>query len=212
MLTSLVGALIAAVCTAALLFSGFLAYGLGSRRRRPKTADFVVVLGTTLAADGQVPPLLAARLDRARAIVEELRSNGDDPTMIVSGGKTTKDRRTEASAMAEYQMRRGARGDRMLVEDESCNTGENIRLSGQIMHLALPDGYRCVIVTSDYHCPRVAVLAWRNGLPAGLVGSTTPARRLASGAVRDFAALVVSCWKLVAVVYAIVAVATAMVM
>lgn len=211
MLTSLAGALVAVACTTVLLFLVFVGYGFACRLRSPSSGDFVVVLGSTLTADGQVPPLLAARLERTREVVEALREQGGAPVMIVSGGKTPRDPVTEANAMAEYLVRAGERAEELVMEDESCNTEQNIRLSGRIMQQTGPAGFHCIIVTNDYHCPRAAVLIRRNGLSATVIGAKTPAKRWHSAVVRDFAALVVTCWKPAMLLGVVVALAAALV-
>lgn len=211
MLTSLIGALIAVMCAAVLLFCSFAVYGFASRMRDTVSADFVVVLGTTLTPEGDVPPLLAARLDRATLLINKLTSAGGAPVVIVSGGQTPKDPRTEADAMAEYLTAHGARSDRLVHEGKSYTTEENIGFSGRIMQEMRPSGFRCAIVTSDYHCPRVAIFARRAKLPTVVMGANTPVSRWFSGAARDFAALVFACWKPVASACAVIALAAVLI-
>ena len=68
----------------------------------PRHADFVVVLGAGLLDGGRVPPLLASRLDRGHAVYRGLAARGNDPVLIVSGGKGSDERVSEADAMARY--------------------------------------------------------------------------------------------------------------
>ncbi|MFD0634695.1 YdcF family protein [Catenulispora yoronensis] len=155
----------------------WLAYVVASRLRRPEagSADFVVVLGSTLTSDGQVPPMLAARLDKAHETAAALRDGAETrPVLLVSGGKTRRDAVAEAGPMAGYLVAAGEKAEELLLEDQSLTTKDNLRLAGRLMAEARPDGYRCVIVTSDYHCPRVAILARCGRLPATVVGATAP--------------------------------------
>ena len=193
--TGLIRVLIFLVGYALLLILAFVGFGLASRSRRPESGDFIVILGSTLTSDGRVPPLLAARLERGRAVAAELRQRGGAPVMIVSGGKTRQNPATEASAMAKYLVEAGESPDDMLLEEQSVNTVENLRLVEQIMHNARPDGHRCVIVTSDYHCPRVALIARRYKMRATVVGAKTPMDRWPAASARDFAALGVTFWR-----------------
>ena len=72
-----------------------------------RRADYVVVLGAGLLDGGQVPRLLASRLERGRAVYEKLASRGADPLLIVSGGKGGDEQVSEAAAMARYLTERG---------------------------------------------------------------------------------------------------------
>ncbi|NUP46024.1 MAG: YdcF family protein [Catenulispora sp.] len=201
MLTALVRVLLLLFCGGALVLLAVAGYGGLSRRRRPGAADFVVVLGSTLTADRRVPPLLAARLDRARDVAERLRERGGAPLLIVSGGKTSRDPASEAGAMAAYLIDRGETEAGVLREDQSLTTKDNLRRTAELMRRrAGSGGHRCAIVSSDYHCLRVALLARQNALAATVVGARTPAREWPVALLRDCAALLVTWWKTTAVV------------
>lgn len=70
-------------------------------------------------------------------------------------------------------------------EDRSAGTEENLRFSRRIMEEAKP-GYRCVIVTNNYHSFRAAVLARREGVKGQAVGCRTSGCLLPSAAFREF--------------------------
>lgn len=205
MLTTLVRVLLLLFCGGALVLFAIAGYGRLSRLRRPEAADFVVVLGSTLTADRRVPPLLAARLDRAREAAERLREHGGEPLLIASGGKTSRDPASEADAMAAYLIDRGEAEAGVLREDQSLTTKDNLRRSADLMRRrAGASDYSCVIVSSDYHCLRVALLARQNALSATVVGARTPARERPVAMLRDCAALLVTWWKTTAVVAIVV--------
>ena len=175
-----------------LVLLAIIGYGSASRRRAFGPVDYVVVLGSTLDPDGAVPPLLAARLDKAREVAVALRGRGADPVLIVSGGRTAHDPGTEAGAMAEYLFTAGEDAAGVLVEDQSLTTKDNLRRTREIIRNR-PGGRHCVIVSSDYHCLRVALLV-RRGLSATVVGARTPGRQWPVAVVRDLAALLVTWW------------------
>jgi uncharacterized SAM-binding protein YcdF (DUF218 family) len=179
-----------------LLFS-YVAYAfVYGRIARPSRADFVVVLGAGLRPDGSVPPLLASRLDRGRRVFETVRAHhapldGDDgPLLIVSGGKGDDERQPEAEAMARYLISRGFPADRVVREDQSRNTEENLRFSKAIMDRLRPGG-SCVIVTSDYHAFRAAILARQLGVSGQVTGARVAGYYRPSALLREFAALLV---------------------
>jgi uncharacterized SAM-binding protein YcdF (DUF218 family) len=161
----------------------------------PRSADFVVVLGSGLRDGGRVPPLLASRLDRGLAVHRALAARGSDPVLIVSGGKGSDELISEAEAMAGYLAARGFPADRIEREDQSASTEENLARSTAIMDRLRP-GATCVIVTSDYHVFRTAMIARRIGVRGQVTGSRTAGYYWPSATLREFAAVFFS-YKLV---------------
>jgi uncharacterized SAM-binding protein YcdF (DUF218 family) len=153
-------------------------------------ADFVIVLGAGLRPDGGVPPLLASRLDRGREVLAGLdrRTPAFRPMLIVSGGKGTDERRSEASAMADYLTGRGFPADRLLLEDQSRTTEENLLFSQAIVD-GLRPGARVTVVTSDFHAFRAALLARRLGIQGQVAGARVAGYYRPSALLREFAAV-----------------------
>ena len=157
---------------------------------RTDGADFVVVLGAGLRSDGQVTSLLANRLDRGVEVWAELdrRADGFPPTLIVSGGKGSDERRSEASAMAAYLAERGFPADRLVLEDQSRTTEENLLFSKAIMDDLRPDA-RVAVVTSDFHAFRAALLARQLGIRGQVTGARVAGYYRPSALLREFAAV-----------------------
>jgi uncharacterized SAM-binding protein YcdF (DUF218 family) len=159
-------------------------------------ADFVVVLGAGLRRDGGVPPLLAGRLERGREVWAALdravraagQPNGFRPLLIVSGGKGDDERLAEASAMASYLVAHGFPTDRLLLEDQSRNTEENLLFSKAIMDDLRP-GARVTVVTSDFHAFRAALLARQLGIRGQVTGARVAGYYQPSALLREFAAV-----------------------
>ena len=187
--------------TITVLLSGYLSFlcvsyviyaVLYSRLAAGGDADFVVVLGAGLIRGGQVPPLLASRLDRGRSVYEALVARGaDDPVLIVSGGKGSDERVSEAEAMAAYLTSRGFPASRLVLEDRSRTTEENLIFSKAIMDRRQP-GARCVIVTSSFHAFRAAIIARRLGINGQVTGAPTAPYFWPSAILREFAAVFLS--------------------
>jgi uncharacterized SAM-binding protein YcdF (DUF218 family) len=163
------------------------AYGLLARTGG---ADFVVVLGSGLRRGGGVPPLLANRLERGREVWTALDRRGGEfkPLLIVSGGKGDDERVPEASAMASYLLARGFPADRLLLEDQSRNTEENLVFSKAMMDELRP-GARVTVVTSDFHAFRAALLARRLGIRGQVTGARVAGYYQPSAVLREFAAV-----------------------
>lgn len=166
-----------------------LVYGKITMLRR---ADFVVVLGSGLASGDRVPPLLASRLDRSRQVYQALLTRRKtSPVLLASGGKGDDERLPEAEAMARYLIEHGVPADKVLKEDRSRTTEENLTFSKAIMEQSRP-GYRCIIVTSNYHVFRAAILARRIGVNGQVTGARTAGYYWPSAMLREFAAVFLS--------------------
>lgn len=157
-----------------------------------RRADFVVVLGSGLIHGDQVPPLLASRLERGRQVHQTLVRRGKNhPLLIVSGGKGSDERLSEAEAMAGYLIERGVAEDHVIREDQSRTTEENLTFSQAIMERS-GSGYRCIVVTSNYHVFRAAILARRLGINGQVTGARTGGYYWPSAMLREFAAVFLS--------------------
>ncbi len=174
------------------LFACFVGYALGyGRLPVRRDVDFVVVLGCGLTSGSRVPPLLASRLERGRELYASQAAEGNPPVVITSGGQGPRERLPEARAMADYLIQRGIPGDRIECEERSRNTEQNLRFSKAIMQERIP-GYRCVVVTSNFHVLRAAITARRTGVNGQMVGSPTAAYFWPTATIREFAAVFLS--------------------
>lgn len=175
----------------ALGFVAFAGYGLLYRwgvRRWPRPVDVVVVLGAGLRGD-RVTPLLAGRLDRARAVLEQSRASGRDTRLICSGGQGPGETVPEAVAMAAYLLERGVPDELLLREDRSRTTEENLLLSARIARDVVGPEALLAVVTNDYHAFRAALLMRRLGLPGYATGSRTARYFVPSATLREYVAV-----------------------
>ncbi len=105
--------------------------------------------------------LLQDRLNTALDYLEE----HPEMTVVVSGGQGPDEPMTEAQAMAEYLMERGISETRIFREEESHNTAQNLRYSGQLLE---EEGYdpektEVLVVSNGFHLTRARMLADRMG-------------------------------------------------
>ncbi|MET9695954.1 YdcF family protein [Streptomyces sp. NPDC006529] len=172
------------------LFLCFLGYAfLYGRIRVRGDVDFVVMLGSGLVGGDQVPPLLASRLRKGLRIYEAQRARGGAaPVLLTSGGKGSDEQVAEARAMADWLIARGAVAEHVRLEDRSRTTEENLRFSERIMAEAVP-GYRCVVVTNNFHAFRAAMMARKARVNGQVLGSPTAAYFWPSATIREFAAV-----------------------
>jgi uncharacterized SAM-binding protein YcdF (DUF218 family) len=187
-LAALRSVLIGILTYIAFLFLCFLVYAfLYSRIRSSRKVDFVIVLGSGLRGK-RVPPLLASRLDRGKQVWERAGRKGREPMMITSGGQGPDEEIPESHAMASYLIEHGVPADRILREDKSTSTLENLVFSREIM-VALRPKYRCLIVTNNFHAFRAALMARRAKVNGQVVGSRTAAYYWPTATIREFVAI-----------------------
>lgn len=154
----------------AAVLTGFMLYGanaFGVRAQTPKDATVVVlgskVSGTTPSAD------LRARIEAAAAY---LKAN-PQAKCIVSGGQGAGELVTEASVMREYLVKGGIDASRILTEDRSTTTVENLKNSLAVIKQngLSPD---LAIVTDEYHEFRAGKIAENLGAKSYAVCAQTP--------------------------------------
>ncbi|MEV6066081.1 YdcF family protein [Nocardia sp. NPDC052001] len=174
-----------------LAFTGYAV--LYARLPQRPGADVVMVLGCGLAG-GQVTPLLASRLDRARAAYETELAAGGDPILVTSGGQGPGESVAEADAMADYLEAAGVPAAKILRENRSRNTEQNLRFTTELLRerAEVAEKPRMTVVTSDFHVMRSAELTRRLGLDAQVVGARTARYFVPAAFLREFAAVLVS--------------------
>jgi uncharacterized SAM-binding protein YcdF (DUF218 family) len=165
---------------------------------KPKSCDFILVLGAGLGRGLTVTPLLAGRLRRA---IQLYNQGGQQARFVVSGGQGKDERVSEAFAMKQYLLENGIPAPQILMEDRSTNTAENIRFSKALITAQKKD-YTAMIVTSNYHVLRAVILAKVNGFNAQGVGGKTAFYYLPAAFLREYAALIFS-YKGLAAVYVV---------
>ena len=122
-----------------------------------KNLPYIIVLGAQIYSHGP-SVALRFRLDRAYAYLCE----NPDTICIVSGVQGSNEPFTEAYGMAEYLKEKGIEASRILLEDKSTNTVENIIFSKKLI---TGDG-KVGIVTNEFHIFRSVKIAKSKGLQA----------------------------------------------
>ncbi|MER5483762.1 YdcF family protein [Streptomyces sp. NPDC002812] len=172
------------------LFLCFLAYAfLYGRITVHGDVDFVVMLGSGLIGGDRVPPLLASRLRKGREIHDaQIARGGRVPLLLTSGGKGSDEKLAEARAMADWLIAEGVPQEHVRLEDRSRTTEENLLYSRTVMEAAVP-GYRCVVVTNNFHAFRAAMMARKAGVNGQVLGSPTAKYFWPSATIREFVAV-----------------------
>ncbi len=117
--------------------------------------DYIIVLGAGL--NGEIPsPILRDRLDKTIEVAKLI----PDIYIIVCGGKSPGEDIEEAIAMKQYLCNRGVKPGRIITEEESRNTDENISNAAKIIEQQ-NGGREVLIVTSSFHMMRSKLIAKR---------------------------------------------------
>ena len=140
----------------------------GHRDESAQPADAVIVLGA--GVNGTTPSVaLQTRIDAAERY---LKAHPGIPA-VLSGGQGPGEDISEARAMYNALTDRGIDPERLILEEQSANTRQNLQNSLPLLEERGFDscGGRVAIVTNDFHMARVTLL-WN--LPAKVV--QVPAR------------------------------------
>ncbi|MGT2949975.1 hypothetical protein BU202_01450 [Streptococcus cuniculi] len=158
--------------------------------------DYIIVLGSGLIGD-KVPPLLAQRLDKGLFYYEKF---GKQPTIIVSGGQGSDENISEAKAMSRYLLDKGLPANKLLLEQQSTTTLENLTFSQKLIGEKQETTPRFLVVTNSFHSLRAGIYMRKLGLKGRSVGSKTALYYLPSAWIRESVGLVVMYWKWHAVI------------
>lgn len=95
-----------------------------------KKVDFILVLGAGLKDGLVVTPLLKGRLNKGIKLYKESKGK---PCIIVSGGQGADEHVSEAFAMEDYLLNQDIPKEKIIKEEYSKNTYENMLFSKKIM-------------------------------------------------------------------------------
>ena len=163
----------------ALLLAGFALAGVnltkiaaGALHAPPEAVEndaTVLVLGCKVTKSGAPSQILRRRLEAA---ADYLQAH-PDVTCIVSGGQGDDEPVSEASSMAKWLTDHGVDAGRILIEDASTTTEENLRFSAAIIEERDLPG-TLVIVTNEFHQYRAGLIADKLGYAHYAVNGPSP--------------------------------------
>ena len=132
----------------------------------PEDAPCIVVVLGCRVYDSGPSRMLIARVNAAAAYLQE----HPDALCVVSGGQGEDEPMSEAQCMYDMLLSRGIAAERVLIEDLSCSTRENLEYSLRIIkEKGLPQ--RLALVTNEYHACRACMVARQMGSEAYAVSA-----------------------------------------
>ncbi|MBO6054971.1 MAG: YdcF family protein [Oscillospiraceae bacterium] len=172
-----------------MLIGTIVADALAARYEPEKDKDFLIILGCGLKADGTPSNILKGRLDRALAFDAAQKAlGGRELTFVTSGGQGPDEVISESASMKRYLMEHGIPEERILEEDRSTDTFENMKNSKELIWEKNPQG-KIAFSTTNYHVFRSGLFARRVKMRAVGMGSDTKWYFWPNASVREFVGL-----------------------
>ena len=120
-----------------------------------KKADYAIVLGAAVNDNGTASRIMRNRLAAAMDFMEE----NPKAMVILSGGQGGDEPKTEAQCMYDTLLAMGADPQRLIQEDRSETTRENLLNSMEIIRQRGGTKHAIALITSEFHQRRAAYIA-----------------------------------------------------
>ncbi len=130
-----------------------------------RNADYMIVLGAKVNGE-ELSNMLRKRLEKTYEYAKE----NPETRIIVSGGQGPGENISEAEAMARYLIERGISSERIIKEEKSTSTNENIIFSKVFID---SEDAKVVVVTNGFHILRGIHICEKNGLTS-VSGASAP--------------------------------------
>ncbi len=175
--------LIAFLVVIGLIYVGILQYKISqySDETPSKNADYLIVLGAGVR--GTIPSLaLASRINAAGAYLK----NNENTVVIASGGKGPGEEISEAEAIKRELVKQGISESRIIMEDRSTDTYENIEFSKELIPGDASEG---LVVTNKFHLYRALSIAHDHNLEVKGIPAETPWKAVLKSYTREYLAI-----------------------
>lgn len=144
-----------------LIASAFCAF-LSKRFKVNDPMDYIIILGCSIRPDGSPTPLLQARIDRAISFDnEQYEKHNHRAKFVASGGQGSDEIISEAECMKRYLVDNGVPENKIIKEDKSVNTYQNLAFSKKIIEEDCGDIDKVNVAfsTTNYHIFRGYTIA-----------------------------------------------------
>ena len=140
----------------------------GMKQEEASNVEYAIVLGAEVKGTRPSRSLLM-RLEKAA----EYALENPDVTCILSGGQGNGEDISEAQCMYNYLTEKGIPNERLIMEDRSSTTRENLLFSDELTGCA---DKRCGIISNSFHICRALLYAKKAGYkdPAGIPAHSDP--------------------------------------
>lgn len=148
-----------AVCAVVVLVIAESCFMAGAAMDKPDNKSATVVVLGCKVVGTQPSMMLGERLDAAYKYLND----NPDAVCILSGGQGADEEMSEARCMYNYLADKGISGDRLIIEEKSASTRENLKFSGDIIkeHNLNEE---IILITNEFHLYRAGKVADSLGL------------------------------------------------
>ncbi|MBS4173055.1 YdcF family protein [Bacillus sp. FJAT-49736] len=152
-----------------LLLSGYVGFTYyeikhTASEKPPNDVPYIIILGAKVKGDY----MSKALLERAETGLKYLQEN-PQTRVIVTGGKGPDENISEAEAVKRYLLEQGIETNRILIENKSVNTYENLKFAEKLYGVK-----SAVIVSNDFHLFRALKLSEAQGIKSYPLAAKTP--------------------------------------
>lgn len=175
-----------------MLFSTIVCAVMATRYKVPYSMDYIIILGCAIRSDGTPTPILRGRIDRAFEYEQaQFQATGKHACFVPSGGMGSDEIISEAESMKRCLLSLGVPEERILKEDKSVNTRQNMEYSKRIINENTHEGEEPAVAfsTTNYHVFRGYILAKKIGLKAWGLSAKTKLYYYPNAFVREFIGL-----------------------
>ena len=176
--------IISSILCICILISGVTFHNvLSSSFESKEKSNVAIVLGCIV--NGDKPGIfLKGRINAAYKYLNE------NPNAILSGGQGNGENISEAQCMFNTLTEMGIDESRLLIEDKSTSTSENLKFSKALLEENGIETKKVTIITNDFHEYRASEFAKNNGLKALRYPSKTPWNGYMPFATREIFAII----------------------
>ena len=172
-----------------MLIGAIVADAIAAKYEPERDKDYLIILGCGIRKDGTPSPLLRGRVDRALAFAKKQKEEtGKDLIFVTSGGQGPDEVVSESESMKRYLLTQGVPAERILEENRSTDTRENMCFSKELIWARDPEA-KVGYVTTNYHVFRAGLCARRVKMRAQGMGADTKWYFWPNASVREFVGL-----------------------
>lgn len=135
----------------------------------PKAPDAVVVLGCKVGTTGNPSMMLEYRIEKAYQYL----SDNTEAICVASGGQGANEALSEALVIKNHLVEKGIDQSRILLEDRSTNTYQNLEFSLNVLAENNIQAENIAVVTDGFHQLRASLMAKDIGVNAYAVSADT---------------------------------------
>ncbi len=175
-----------------LLLSVMVTAFMSTRHKAAYDKDYIIILGCGIRSDGTLTPLLRSRAAAALEFEKkQYEATGKHAKFVPSGGQGADEVISESEAIQRWLLEQGVPFDRIVKEDKSVNTSQNIEFSKSVILAdAKTSKVRAAFATTNYHIFRGYVLSEKHKLDAEGISAKTKWYFYPNAFLREFIGLI----------------------